>query len=380
MKYFLFLLFFFAPFSAFAEKEPIRVGFHSSHRIIEEQNGKYMGFDAELWKRIANELNLSFEFVEVDQFSKLLSGIQSDELDVALSFITITPDRIQKGVSFSFPYFSSGISLISPSQERGTLSSLMRAFLVPAVWKTFLLFFAFTFLFANIFWFVERRSGPLDRALSPKYIPGIFQALWYAFITNSHIHLGHDSVKKCHWVTRVFSVPLWILGLLMTSILVAQLVHAFSEFSSVTSIQTIEDLHKKKVAVLEKTTSHIFLQKYDFPEKDIVFVDNISDAYDLLENKTIDAVMYDYPSLADMQLRGEKEGFSLLLSDQTLTDDFYGIALSTHFQEQFPQIRSRINQIILQLLDDGTIRSLRQKWFQELTPEKSEVDYSKGKH
>ncbi|MER1968840.1 glutamine ABC transporter substrate-binding protein GlnH [Castellaniella sp. GW247-6E4] len=75
-----------------------------------KQDGKYTGFDIQLWEAIAKEAGLKYRLQPMD-FNGIIPGLQTHNLDVALAGITIREDRA-KVIDFSDPYYESGLAIL----------------------------------------------------------------------------------------------------------------------------------------------------------------------------------------------------------------------------------------------------------------------------
>ncbi|MGB6106104.1 MAG: glutamine ABC transporter substrate-binding protein GlnH [Pusillimonas sp.] len=75
-----------------------------------KQDGKYTGFDIELWEAIAQEAGLKYSLRPMD-FNGIIPGLQTRNIDVALAGITIRDDRKQV-IDFSDPYYESGLAIL----------------------------------------------------------------------------------------------------------------------------------------------------------------------------------------------------------------------------------------------------------------------------
>ncbi|MCF9000168.1 glutamine ABC transporter substrate-binding protein GlnH [Acinetobacter nectaris] len=83
-----------------------------------KQGNKYVGFDIDLWDAIAKKMGVSYELRPMD-FSGLIPGLQSRNLDVAMAGITITPIR-QQAVDFSSPYYNADLLMAVKSNNNIT--------------------------------------------------------------------------------------------------------------------------------------------------------------------------------------------------------------------------------------------------------------------
>ncbi|AEF96219.1 ABC transporter substrate-binding protein [Methanotorris igneus] len=83
--------------------------------FVFEKDGKLTGFDVELITEISRRLGLKPEFKRYD-FHLLLPLIKANEIDCAISAISITQKRKQE-VSFSRPYFETGEIIVVRSDD-----------------------------------------------------------------------------------------------------------------------------------------------------------------------------------------------------------------------------------------------------------------------
>lgn len=93
--------------AAFAEK--LYVGVDTSFVPFEYKgkDGKYTGFDVDLWAEIAKRIGVDYELKPMD-FNGLIPGLTTGNLDVALAAIFIKSSR-EKKIDFSHPYFRAGL-------------------------------------------------------------------------------------------------------------------------------------------------------------------------------------------------------------------------------------------------------------------------------
>ncbi|QEA13410.1 glutamine ABC transporter substrate-binding protein GlnH [Comamonas sp. NLF-7-7] len=80
-----------------------------------KQDGKYTGFDIQLWEAIAKQANLEYKLQPMD-FNGIIPGLQTKSIDAALAGITIREDRA-KVVDFSDPYYESGLAILAPENS-----------------------------------------------------------------------------------------------------------------------------------------------------------------------------------------------------------------------------------------------------------------------
>ncbi|PIU68253.1 basic amino acid ABC transporter substrate-binding protein [candidate division WWE3 bacterium CG06_land_8_20_14_3_00_42_16] len=94
------------------EAGKITVGAEATYPPMEsiDEKGEMIGFDMDLAKEIAADLDVSVEFVNIpwdDIFTSLVEG----KVDMLISSVTILPERT-KDMAFSDPYFNAGQVII----------------------------------------------------------------------------------------------------------------------------------------------------------------------------------------------------------------------------------------------------------------------------
>ncbi|OQP30767.1 glutamine ABC transporter substrate-binding protein GlnH [Pantoea latae] len=103
-----------------ASQDKLTVGVDTAFVPFEfKQGDKYVGFDVDLWDAIAKKMQVSYELRPMD-FSGLIPGLQSRNLDVAMAGITITDARKQ-AVDFSQGYYNADL-LIAVKSDNSSIS------------------------------------------------------------------------------------------------------------------------------------------------------------------------------------------------------------------------------------------------------------------
>lgn len=97
--------------STVAQADTLQVGANIGNVPWEFQDdsGAYVGFEVDLVNEVASRLGHEVEIVNIP-FNGLFSAVQSGRIDIAISSITITEERL-KSVSFAQPYYDSDQSL-----------------------------------------------------------------------------------------------------------------------------------------------------------------------------------------------------------------------------------------------------------------------------
>ncbi len=86
-----------------AVQKVLRVGFSSFVPwAMQDKNGDYIGFEVDVAKRLAKDLDVDVELVPT-RFSGIIPALLADKFDIIIGSMSVTPERNLKG-NFSIPY------------------------------------------------------------------------------------------------------------------------------------------------------------------------------------------------------------------------------------------------------------------------------------
>lgn len=89
---------------------------------FQDDTGAFVGFEVDLASAVAAQLGREVELVNIP-FNGLFSAVQSGRIDMAMSSITITDERLQS-VSFAQPYYDSDQSLTVGAEGPASLDEM----------------------------------------------------------------------------------------------------------------------------------------------------------------------------------------------------------------------------------------------------------------
>lgn len=106
-----------------SDQKVLRVGAETTFPPFEfSDNDKYVGFDLDLTKAIADKLGYKYEFKSMG-FDALIPALKTGDINVIASGINPTPERA-KQVIFSEPYFTEGGFITLVNKGNTTIKSL----------------------------------------------------------------------------------------------------------------------------------------------------------------------------------------------------------------------------------------------------------------
>ncbi|MBD2163460.1 transporter substrate-binding domain-containing protein [Calothrix membranacea FACHB-236] len=317
------------------------------------EKGELSGFSIDLWRSITSKLGIESKFVEYPNVQDLLSAIKDDKADVGIAAISITAER-QQNFDFSLPMFAAGLQIMvrPPETNGGALSNILQLVFSTSLLQVVAIALLLIVVAAHVIWLSERnhKEGMIDKS----YFPGIFKACWWAAAT-----LATQADEMPKGVAGRFIAIIWMfIGVLFVAYFTAAATTSLTVQQLQGDIRSVDDLPGKLVATTAGSTAAKYLKEHKIP---VLEVPKIEEAYNALQNKKADAVVFDAPVLlfyAAHEGQGKVEVVGSVFREEN-----YGIVLPNN-----SSYRKQINSALLSLREDGTYQSLYDKWFDVKKP------------
>ena len=316
--------------------------------FVLKDNEKYQGFSVELWQAIAAQIKVGSHFVEKANINEILAGVKAGEGDMAIAAISITSQREQE-FDFSQPMFDSGLQIMVRADNNGGFS-------VGQVWNIlstgampFLLglMAALIIVPAHLVWYAERRGT--SHFISQKYFPGIWQAAWWSIGAVA----GQQPDSPASKWGRILAAMAILVSMVFMSYFQATITSALTIQTLKGDINGPEDLAGRKVGTTTGSTAAGYLKSLDVTPTEF---SKITEAFMALENKQLDAVVFDSPVL--LYYAASQGRNKVQIVGPMLRKENYGIL--------FPRgstLRKPVNEALLTLRENGTYDALYAKWF-----------------
>lgn len=108
-----------------ASAETLRIGSETVYppfEFLDSASGQYVGFDIDLIKAVAKKAGFDITIYSMG-LDGLVPALMSGSIDLAVSALTITPERAAK-VDFSDPYYESGLSIMTHRNNAARIKSV----------------------------------------------------------------------------------------------------------------------------------------------------------------------------------------------------------------------------------------------------------------
>jgi len=327
---------------------PLRVVTMPLEPFVIEEGDRLAGFSVDLWNAIADRLGMQYEWVKVETVEELLAAVQDGQADVGIAGISMTPEREQL-MDFTIPVFNAGLRLMTSTSSDPSVPTLIGIIFSPALLKVFGLGILILLVMAHVIWLVERGSDP---AIPRTYLPGIWESLWWSLAIISTHEYGVFE-KTSSRFKRLLGMAVVVISIVLIAEFTASVTAALTVHQLSGTIHNESDLPGKQIATVRGTTGAAYLAGKHL---NAIEVERIDDAYPLLEAGQVDAIVFDAPVL--LYHAATKGQGTVQLVGPTLEDEYYGIALPAG-----SPLRKPINEVLLELMQDGTYTEIHNKWF-----------------
>jgi polar amino acid transport system substrate-binding protein len=197
------------------QEAPLRVGVtHRPPLAIRYEDG-WDGIAVVLWQRVAGDLGLDYEWVELREDEDL------GALPAGLVDVVITADvtaSAEADLDFSHSYFSSTLGFVQSSERQvvATIRGIFSpGFLRTAGWLTLVLL-----VVGVLTWLFERRHNPED--FGGGVLRGLWSGFWFAAVTLTAVGYGDKTPKTV--AGRIVALVWMIVGLGVVATLTATII------------------------------------------------------------------------------------------------------------------------------------------------------------
>ena len=316
------------------------------------ENGNYSGFEVEIIRLVAARLGMTAEIHSVDTVAKQIDDLNRGIADIGLGGAAITESR-EQAVDFSVPVLDSGLTILTSAEGSRGLGQRIATFF-SAIARSDLpwllvVFAAAVLIAAHLIWLLERRHNP-DFAIP--YRTGIWDSFYWSVVTMSTVGYGDKVARGTRG--RVFAL-LWIsLGTLVFASFTAAIASSLAVSELRSEISGPSDLAGKHVVTVRSSAGETYLPSIGIGA---VIVDDIDDAYGLLAEGDVDAVVFDAPVL---RYHAAHEGAGDVM---TTGREFQRVQYALMIDEDDRELREQLNLALLDLIESGIYGRLHDGWF-----------------
>lgn len=311
-------------------------------------DGHWSGLSIELWRKVAAELDLDFEFREFDyDTAGLFDAIENREVDLAIANLPVVPEG-EARFDFSHPYFAAGLGIATRTEADGSLVGFLAVLPWNQILGTLALLFAALLSAGSLIWFLERRRNPAH--FDPDPLKGVGDGVWWAAVTMTTT--GYGDKTPITWRGRLVGLLWMFMSIFCIAAFSATLASSFVVGRLRTGIAGPEDLPKARIGVVAGSAGEHWATLQGLKPRSFPFVIQASRA---LQRGEIEALVFERAILGHMMR--EYGWTDLQILPQTLAVRDYAVA--------FPvgsALREDVNRAVLKVTQHGSWEPLVQRY------------------
>ena len=338
----------------FTSDQTLQVATRVLPPFVIEENGELFGFSIELWRSIAEQLEVKFEFKKYPNVKQLLKAVEEHQVDLGIAAISITAEREQK-FDFSYPIFFSGLQILVRNTQSGAANALQNLLASGSILFSTTIYHVLavatilSMIMAHVVWLIERNHK--ESMISKHYFPGIFEAFWWAITAL----VAQQDSNPNHTLAKIVALFWMFSSVIFLSYFTASFASIMTVQKLQSNIQEFNDLPGHIVATTKGSVAAEFLKRHRI--KTVEF-SSIEQVYESLLDKKSDAVVFDSPVL---KYYANNEGKNKVqLVGEIFDPSNYGIVYA-----QKSLLRKAVNVALLKLYANGTYQELYDKYFKK---------------
>jgi len=303
-----------------AEKPPLRIATKIAEPfVIQEDDGSLHGISIELWKRVAEELGVDYDFALMP-LDELLAAVESGEADVGIAAISVTPER-EARMDLSHGYMLSGLGIATLPGARGLgiLGSMRFLFTLPFLTAAGGLCILLLIV-GVVMWAVERRRNPEE--FGGRTLHGIGSGFWFSAVTMTTVGYGDKAPRSP--AGRIVAFIWMFASIIVISAFTGTIASSLTAAQIATDIRSREDLADARVGVVEGAVSGDAVRQHSVFPKTYASVDAGLQA---VIDGEIDAFVHDRPLLT--WTINQSFGGELVMPEAEFAVSSYAMALPT---------------------------------------------------
>lgn len=316
---------------------------------MKDSSGDWEGLSVDLWRDVADSLDLQFEWQELS-LSDTLKSLRAGNTDVAIAALTVTPER-ERDLDFTHPYYVSGLALghtgNSGNPWFGTLRGVVSGPFLSAVASL-----ALVLLLAGFaVWLFERKANHAEFGGG---LRGLGAGFWWSAVTMTTVGYGDKSPKTIGG--RVVALIWMFTSLIIIAGFTATIAASLTAHRLSGDNLESRKLSALKISVLIDSTSDTFATQAGAKVRRFGTLD---EALVSVEKHEVDAIIHDEPIL---RYRARMDREWLAVSERNLVRDDYSFGLKSG-----SPLRKKLNEALLAILHKPSWQDIRKNYLGDET-------------
>jgi polar amino acid transport system substrate-binding protein len=301
---------------------------------MKNREGTWSGVSVDLWRQIAIELNLPFEFRELD-LQGLLGGVADGSLDAAVAALSITAER-EKICDFSHPYYVSGLGIAVAPRHRSPWRVVLSRLFSFRYLKIMIGLCVLLLALGILIWWFEHKKNP--EHFGHGTAAGIGSGFWWSAVTMTTV--GYGDKAPITFGGRAVAFIWMLIAIIIISSLTATITSTLTVAQLDVPVKGPQDLPKVRVGAIADTPGETYLQ-----DNRISYFSykTATEGLRAIAEGSIQALVYDAPIIRYLIHHEFKRDLEAL--PHTFRREDYGIALP-----EGSSLREPINRVLLETI------------------------------
>jgi polar amino acid transport system substrate-binding protein len=310
---------------------------------MKDASGNWSGVSIDLWRRISDELQLRYRFVEEPQVQGLIDGLASGKFDIAVAALTVTAPR-ERVVDFTEPFYATGLGIAVRAGDEASWLPVIRTMTSFGFAQAVLALVGLALATGLLVWLIERRH---NEHFGGGLAKGVGAGVWWSTVAMTQRHTGDLGPQTP--LGRLVAIVWMIVSIITIAVFTASITSVLTIRHLQGTVHEVSDLSSVRVGAVagtstEDTLSHLRITYRSFATAE--------DGLGALRAHAIDAFVYDKPLLA-WTIR-QRFSSSIELVDKTFDIQDYAFALPSD-----SPLRKAVNVAVLD--------AIRSEWWEATT-------------
>ena len=246
---------------------------------IQDDQGNWDGMSVRLWRRVAETLDLRYEYVSMTEEDEWMDDLANGSVEVVIH-AELDAERSDR-FAYTQHHHTSNLAVATP--KRNSVLDTLRAFFSPSFFWVVGSVAVLLLIVGIIIYLVERNPNPDDFGGERSVVQGIGSGFWWAGVTLTTIGYGDKAPKSLGG--RIVAMLWMLIAIGISASLTAAIVNA-SNTSSTVSFP--DDLSNERVAAVRNSQAADYLTQRGVQFREI---HHIKDGLRSLKEDDLDMVV-----------------------------------------------------------------------------------------
>lgn len=324
----------FLPVIVNSANDELKVGFQIKPPFVIENNNQYSGVCIDLWKKVADSLDINYSFNKYE-LNELLQSVENGDVNVVISPLTVTASRIQN-FGFTQPYYITNLAFATKVEKTNDILAFLSDLFSITFLKAFVPLFMIILVFGVIVWLLEnkRNTGQFRKGIN-----GVGDGIWWSATTMSTVGYG-DKAPTTVW-GRILGMIWMFTAVIVISGLTASISSSLTVHNLKSEVSSFDDLRKIHVGCVAGTGTAGFLNQYKIRYKNF---DDVEDGLKAVNDGTIEAFVYD-DAILNYFVKSSKFNEVIKVIPSSYYKEYFSFASNDN------ELLKRINEVLIGIIE-----------------------------